>query len=222
MKIRKITFLVIWLLLTSSANAALIDNSIFTTDETTGLDWLDLSYTAGLSYNESLYGLDTYEGGRWRYATNIEVENIFWTLFSGYYDTDPRGFSEGAGAYENQKTDIVNFFNLFGITTYTYKIEASSYGLYSDENGIIRRLGASCYDTSCFGSSNGYIEGLNVVLSFDPDYNSWRDTYASKLGTFIVRDSNNISEVPIPATIWLFSSGLISLFSINKCKKSML
>lgn len=54
MKIRSILLSLALLSGSASANAILVDNEDFTTDTRTGLDWLDMSFTDGYSYNEVL------------------------------------------------------------------------------------------------------------------------------------------------------------------------
>jgi len=61
------------------SHAALIDNQTFTTDTVTGLDWLDLTETMGMSYDgvvSQLLGAGQRLEG-WRYASRDEVK-IFW------------------------------------------------------------------------------------------------------------------------------------------------
>ena len=78
-----------------NAGAALVDNGSYTTDTDQGLDWLDLSETAGVSYTEALAANSDY-----RLASNTEVEALFATAFDGYYDTSVNGYSRFRdGAY---------------------------------------------------------------------------------------------------------------------------
>ncbi len=78
---KKINVLVIsflLLIITSSVNAALIDNGDFTTDSISQRDWLDLSFTDNMSYEavmaETGVGGD-FEG--WTIATNLDVIEFF-------------------------------------------------------------------------------------------------------------------------------------------------
>ena len=74
------------LLLSGEVHAAIIDNDYFTTDTNSGLDWLDVNITFGLSYDqakETTY----FSSGGFRHATATEVVDIFTefgvTNFSG-------------------------------------------------------------------------------------------------------------------------------------------
>ena len=58
-------------------NAEIIDNGKYTTDTLTNLDWLDVSETVGLSYNQVLSQID--KGGNlegWTFATRQQI-NVF-------------------------------------------------------------------------------------------------------------------------------------------------
>ena len=59
------------LVLSTSVNAALIDNGTYTTDSLSGLDWLDLTETNNQSYNQS----PTLNPG-WRHATHTEITGL--------------------------------------------------------------------------------------------------------------------------------------------------
>ena len=59
------------------APAAIINNGTYTTDTATGLDWLDLTASIGLSYNNvsSQFGAGGAFAG-WRYATGAELTTL--------------------------------------------------------------------------------------------------------------------------------------------------
>ncbi len=69
---------------TSPSEATLIEidlvaagDKLITYDTETGLDWLDLGVTAGLSYNEVLGGAGGYIGNGWRFAKANEIDALF-------------------------------------------------------------------------------------------------------------------------------------------------
>jgi hypothetical protein len=76
--VRKIIGFVFFLGFLNIAHATIIDNGAFTTDTATGLDWLDVSATVNLSYNQvnaTLLGAgQLYDG--WRYAVLDEVSTF--------------------------------------------------------------------------------------------------------------------------------------------------
>jgi hypothetical protein len=58
------------------ANAVIIDQTATTLDTDTGFEWLDMSYTDGITYAAALAGSNTFEGGGWRNASYLEVVEL--------------------------------------------------------------------------------------------------------------------------------------------------
>ncbi len=203
MKLIKLSLAATLLAFSVNANSALIDNGLYTTDDVSGLDWLDLTVTDSQAYNS----VEALNPG-WRHATNSEVENIFSTLFDGYYSNlSNGGSSSSSGAYADQYEDTINFMSLFGITgTFNDNgyITEYSWGAYLDENNILRQMGARLSTWS----------GATTLSGIDPtlDIGSIINTGNSYYGTYMVR----ASVVPVPAAVWLFASGLIGLVSLAK------
>ncbi len=200
-------FFVWWLLAASSAQAALIDNGTFTTDDISSLDWLDLNVTSNTSVTDALS-----QNSGWRLPTNAEVEGLFASAFPEYMSTHGDGFSHSGDLSISdaaaQLDRILEWHSLLG----TSGIDGSdrySYGLYQDENSRWRMIG-SRYDTN---------HPANLVFGpeFQNDY--WRD-YSSQatdgheaFGVLLTRTS----VVPIPAAAWLFGSALLGLGFLRRC-----
>ena len=193
-------------LLALNVNGALIDNGTFTTDDVSGLDWLDFSFTDGQAYDSA----ETLNPG-WRHATNSEMVNLFSVLFDGIYDTSAEIGASRTGQvidpYANQRTDIAVFESLFGITQTTCTNDqcVSIYGVFEDEGGILRISGA------------WYSQGNHSVITPENlgDYEVFREGN-SEVGIYMVR----ASVVPVPSAVWLFGSGLIGLIGLAKRKKT--
>jgi hypothetical protein len=171
--------------LLSPVQAALVDNGLYTTDTVSGLDWLDLSETAGNSYQ---YADDPNSG--WRHATNAEIESIFAQSFDGYFDTEALNTSISSYGYADQNADTAVFIDLFGLD------EQRAIGMYKDEDEIVRFMGAQ---------DNG-----NYTVVYGLEYSnvySETSTTSSAIGTWLVRST----VVPIPAAVWLFGSALAGL-----------
>ncbi len=206
MKFWKLVSATMAMVLSASTNAALIDNDTFTFDTSTGLDWLDLSETAGISYS---LALSTHSG--WRYATYVEVQNLFGVLFNGYYDTDTTLHLSRStdNAYSDQAIDVNDFQSLFGIVssiTASGKTHNYTYGLYSrGEPSTLRAMGA-------YSNTEGRtdVQGIEFYQAYTSSFT------ASGHGTYLVRTS----IVPIPTAFLLFSSGLIGLIGFAKRNKS--
>ena len=199
MKFWKLASAATALLLSTSVNAALIDNGSYTTDTVSSLDWIDLSITDTNPYN-----LAPSLNSGWRHATNNEVANLFGILFDGYYDTEGNGSSYIAnGAYADQTTDVSNFISLFG-STYeaTDQSLILSIGMYLDENNVLRAMGVN---------TSSYVFGIDLNSDMSP----YLDTSHQNVGVFMVRTS----VVPVPSAVWLFGSGLIGLAGFGRRKK---
>ncbi len=195
--------IIVTIALSSNAHATLIDNGLFTSDNTTGLDWLDLSISAGQSYNSTA----TINDG-WRYATNEEVENLFNTAFEGYYShrPDDYAFSQDYTHYVGLEQDAANWWGLFGGTT-----PSKSLGMYRDENNMLRTLGVTRY------YSNGwFVYGKNYSTNLSDQADSQLDSY----GTFLVRNTEGY-QAPIPEPIMpiLFITGIAG-FIAGRTRKS--
>lgn len=209
MKFGKLTSVTTAIFLSTSVNAAMVDNGTYTTDTVTGLDWLALSLTDNQAYSTA--PINNIE---WRYATNTEVENLFITMFDGYYDTNLTDkYSEGTqGAYADQHGDVLAFIDLFGTTGTSTNTSVISLGFYEDEAGVLRKLGVTHISIETSGYDNTLVYGLDYTY----DYDFARDTNVPEAGIFMVRTS----VVPVPAALWLFGSGLIGLIGLAKQKKA--
>jgi hypothetical protein len=197
----KQTLALIGLTLSLGANAALVDHGSFTYDSDQGLDWLDFTETAGLTYTAALSA-----NSSWRLATNAEIEVLHATAFDGYSDTNTSShFSSALGGgtpYADQEEDFSKFINLFGDTGYPAQ---SSRGFYLDESSMWRLIGATV------ASDNTLIFGTDFGFDGSSDVDSGRDGY----GFSLVRTS----VVPIPAAAWLFGSAILGLAGVARRKK---
>lgn len=189
-------FIALLLISGMPVHASLIDNGSYTTDDLSGLDWLDLTE----SNNMTMQGALASNTG-WRYATNSEVEGLFWQLFPGYYDTNLTSHysaTNSGNAYSNQNNDVTVFFALFGSSVVNDSRDMS--GLYRDEDGLIKVMGVQ----SQISTGDSWVQGLEFWPS-QPNYET--TSTAIGFGTYLVRTS----VVPVPAAIWLFGSALAGL-----------
>ena len=123
---KKISVLICSIILALSfagaANAALIErdrynpnDGLITFDSTTGLEWLDVSETQGMSYNDVLSDQSIQFDG-WRYATKGEVGDLF-----GYIDIPegPTGSASGSSTtIDPALTNIDETLGYLGVTTF--------------------------------------------------------------------------------------------------------
>lgn len=196
-----------------NANAALIDNGDWTTDDINGLDWLDLSITDGQSYN-----LATSLNTGWSYATNTQVVDLFDQLFSGYYDTSGLGFSSSgyAGAnvyagYTDQNSDVDLSQELFGYTYINNNFDFS-FGFFKDENGKLTLMGTGQFIDPLYPADSTTVYSPDYIN----DYAGFIDGHSSN-GIYLVRQT---SSVPEPSSLFLMSIGLLTLFGAVRKKGS--
>lgn len=163
-----IVFLVSITVSNRSANAALIqadylisnDNgAVFDTDS--GLTWLGLDKTTGLSYIDAGQFDKNY-----RYATYLEVEELFSQFDNAEYL--PIGIAPNVSG--ELKVAALSFASLFGANLGSF-----SYGLYNNESGILNYAGV-------------YTAGTNIIgTGWDFNYEIFRASGNSAFSTYLVK-----------------------------------
>lgn len=202
--------LVVFALWSGSTSAALIDKGSYITDDVLGIDWLDLSLTAGMTMQDA-----ASSNADWRYASLSEVEQLFDQLFNGFYETGPGYSATKAGffpqvpePYQGQLVDSRRFHELFGVndneagTNFTY-------GLYRSSESEIRLVGVK--------ASTTYVSSVIYGLEFEQDFSDLFNSDANpKMGTLLVRNA----VVPLPGALVLFASALASFFLFDRSRLS--
>jgi hypothetical protein len=186
---------------TSTANAALIDSGSFTTDTSTGLDWLDLTETVSTSYDYVSSQLG--EGGEfegWALASRSQVLGLL----------DNAG---GSGAYLDWSTEnngvVTPLLDLWGDFS-TDAQNNSVHFLFDEVNEFDQHRLAYLFDTT--KSTEGLSNDLMRI-----DHGFWGSSPSTQVGSALVRVS--AVPVPVPAAVWLFGSGLIGLIGFARRKK---
>ena len=219
MGIKSIALGVSALILSSSVNAAIIstdwqaaDDNLITQDTNSGLEWLDLTVTVGMSYDAVSAQLGVggdYEG--WRYATTSELIGFF-DAFGG-----DSGYYSGWSTQNNGLFDVIAPYwgDLF-CSNYSSCPTGEGYsqvihnGIFSDASNATR---SQIYDRPVNGQpdvttyDNVLVDGIQIP-----------NTIALEgMGSALVRD---VSAVPVPAAAWLFGSGLLGLIGVARRKKA--
>ena len=208
MKTWKLVAVVTTFVLSASVNAALIDNGAYTTDDVNNLDWLDLDYTEGLSYNAAQFAAASVAGGAWTYASEGQVNDMFFQMFPGWLRTH----SQGTSFNTLYSSEVDLFTSLFGHSDRVGINDTTRFsrGFYLDDVGILRMLGV-----------NNAVDPVLSDLIFGPDlvndFTDWNmDNGTYPVSTFLVRST----AVPVPAAVWLFGSGLIGLAGFARRKQA--
>jgi len=209
MKLQGLASAVTLIILSTNVNAALVDNGAFTTDTSTNLDWLDLTETTGYSYNQMLASFSDANSQFYgfTYATQTDLATLW--VSAGY-----TGNFNNYTSDLNDRAVINELFNLFGKTGSNCCDRSD--GIFDDS------------DTDTNISFLYLIPELSpwesrVSISFNslsPDDVNWPAQGANDMGSWIYRDSNFLPQVPVPAAVWLFGSGLIGLIGVGRRKKS--
>lgn len=170
------------LLVAGSANAALIDNGTSMIDTATGLKWLDLTQTQGMSWNTSLASsFVTVEG--YTHATETQVITLFTN--AGFLTT-------------NNVNNVLNnpaantLLAYLGCTQFCNTVNALGRG-FAEWSGAQKTR------------PNYHMTGLGAGAATTSLLTSNLDLVDPTAGHFLVK------VVPVPAAVWLFGSALGAL-----------
>lgn len=241
MNFLKLTSVAIAIGLSTNVSGAIINYAGYSHDTDTnivtgnGLEWLQWDHTNGESISSIQSQLDTIEGGGWYIATNAQVAELLNAFnFGTTFDNDENthqltytGYSVGDSSMEADKI----FISMFGDTLaaaglsdcYAGDCRTASNVLFGyDMDGDGKYNSASVYDDYTSSDFGDAFQG-DVSLSSDwVDINWSYDAWSVALvrgGEPPVIPEPEIPAVPVPAAIWLFGSGVISLVGIARRKK---
>ena len=188
---RFISVMAVWLAISASAHATLIDNGSYTSDTLTGLDWLDIDETFNYSYEEVSTSFGTgqaFEG--WRYATADETR----ALLDGFNLNIEFGLFKNPTIYAGWQEFSDLFSADLGSGVLTWAM------VKADDNYDYARVAEWLSDF--------YFSGVDSGISYSIQ------TAQSTLGSFLVRTS----EVPAPAPLWLLGATMLWLTGIRRSK----
>jgi len=187
-------FIGLFLTISSVANAVIVDNSSFTTDTASGLDWLDLTPTLGKTYfqvNGLLQSGQAYSG--WSFATDTQLEGLV-SNFTGFTPASNANSSTNPNLFDGLIT-------LFGGQTFAGK----SANIYGAKGLIGDTAFGSLFQVKSFERFNDSpVYGTYTQANNVPD---------SVVGAFLVRPTkfsltNPATSVPEPETYAMFLAGL--------------
>ena len=199
--------------LCSVSNASIIDNGTYTTDTTSGLDWLDITETLFKSYNE-IYAYGTYSKFKgWRYASgkefNLLIKNAGGVIANEY------NFNYQEEVLNVSVIDVIQ--HLLG-------------GAFMSGSGVMITTGLLSDSTADGQHYTALLINNDIeITSLDSSVARASTYYASSgihnTGSFLVRNTSYIpppSFISEPSTLVLFGLGLAGLgFSRRTIRQSL-
>lgn len=194
------------LLLAGNAHSAFIDQGTYIQDTVGGLDWLKLTETTGISYDNR--NSISYLSTGWRYATRDEVRSLFVdfagspsvlnipdVIYSRSGTTDPTAVA-GSEA----------FLDLFGRTG-----DYTPSDWYDYTWGLIDEVAGSGNIYAPFVAYDEYYNNAQYIVDLDVAglgvvSSSYADT---TLGHWLVRSNATEASVPVPPALALVLGGLL-------------
>jgi hypothetical protein len=212
---KKVASLLGLLLLSNAAQAELVagdwlseGDSQVTIDTDTGIEWLKLNNTSGMSVNQVIAELGRdgdFEG--WRLPTSEEVQALIETVLPTHTWNDAsttthysyKGYGQKSSTdYAKTWIEVLGYTNETPTpTTANWAIETHSYGLHVEDDGGVAMTGVLWQQSHNRG--NDYY----TTLLFDDWVNSNFDmdwTNGNRLGVFLVSDGGvTLSSINDPS-----------------------
>jgi len=224
----------LFLLLSSiNTHASIVDLGIITRDTGTGLDWLDVTETRGISYNQVIAQMGAgaaYEG--WRYATASELDLLITNFGYTRRSSCNYGVTHCDFNLSGDRIVIENFIKTLGDTRdalldeINHDFDTNAFGAAGVQgllNEYLPRPTDLTFTTVAAIEDFEYVDritGLPTSDSYDRvkvhDFGISRTYGQGQIGSFLVMTS----PVPVPAAVWLFGSGLIVLVGFSKRKRA--
>ena len=225
MKIISSLLALVLMLSPAFAKAGLIDNDDFTTDDISGLDWLDLSFTKRLSYNDVEASLSNGSLTGWRFATSLEFD----VLVENHLGLEPDNY------FSRRQYD--GFASLIGLLGSTYSKVESVQGVTETSYFAVAFVDSTGFDLGQprqfgYGHLGGYFRpSSNIAFSRD------KDSGVGSHASLLVRDnpdyqnvlvtnppvnppSGSAASVSEPSNLMLLSVALIGLLRIKRRSKT--
>ncbi|HEY6643657.1 PEP-CTERM sorting domain-containing protein [Povalibacter sp.] len=186
------------------SEATLINYGSSTHDTATGLEWLDVNLTSGLTYNSVLNDAGGFITDGWRYATGAEID----ALAGRYIGSPEETFSGGL--------DFIETLIMIGLLEPTFErsfvpgitgqsLTIATLGYYDDETGG-SRVGLAEFMVNVLVPAPGFGDSFTGRWTTFDDFLA-PNTLAPQIGSFLVRSTS----VPEPGTMGLLSIGLLAL-----------
>ena len=198
-------------ILSFAVNAAVITHGYLTTDDDgssniitdslNNVEYLRLDLLADLTYAQTVAVLNTQDGGGWSIATSVDAINFTRALLGGSTTCSHNGTSVTVATCGLQTGWVAGDFGDDFVTGPSGNDDA----WFLDDNGEA--------DYVILGST-GYVFMYDFTLNASDAYSASGAASATPISWLLVRPL----VVPVPATVWLFGSGLIGLIGVARRK----
>jgi hypothetical protein len=202
------------------AHADLVDRGLQTYDSQSGLEWLDLSQTRGLSFDAVCAQLGaggSYAG--YRYATTLEAQTLLGE------------FGLPIVSYTTYATDIwapnlANFDALLGLNVGglgpAYGFQAETGDLAGAGYHLLLYGSAASMNTALNADSDDAIAAGDRLISRSAEVTvGYAASYSDRnLSHFLVRKAEPVTSVPEPGTYALMLVGLMGVGLVSRRKAS--
>lgn len=181
------------------------DGFNITFDDVSGLQWLDLSVTSGMSRNQ-VQASSLITSGAYRFARDVEVDNLFATnigISFGGSSAQTTPFNANAALVAAGQA----FVNFFGVTNGQFPI--GSFGLVDSATTLPG--GFNTYSVRLTSPSNPTVQLFRLDR---PDTLASSGGFAG-FGSFLVKASDS-SEIAEPGAFALFGAGLAMLLLVRR------
>lgn len=229
MKLCKLAPVAATLLLSTSVNA-----SVMNTLNGVDYEWLELTVTAGMSRTQVEAGIAVALPGDQLYGYEYASRQLIEDLFLSYAPWDGREWwHESSEVIDG----TINYLNDFGLLE-TYEIGAifkvntvdgnfiptdavgssgALFGLSSECGSLLQTCGGQMAYHSMNGVPVIAYQQANYGWDATTDPHLISASFANPtIGSHLVR----LAPVPLPATVWLFGSGLIGLIGVARREKA--
>ena len=187
---------------TAFASSQLLDNGNYTTDTHTGLDWLDLTETRGLSFDDvnSQMGIgQKYDG--WRFASRADVTQ-FWADAGGQGPFT--GTASGANNWVGELQYLWGKTYPFVYTVNGYLVQGTV-AMTSDASITCPTCNLTVYLLDNINDNNSSVGDIAEALQLNEAYRSQGQV---PIGHALIRQT---SPIPEPASLPLYALGLIAV-----------
>ena len=192
------------------ASAFPVDFGYFSRETSTGLDWLDVRATAGISYNDVRAGAGGWTNSGWRYASGAEVRH----LFEAALGVPSENFYRG-DVYPDLLASAFRLVRQLGVTTSfntaegirqlygtDYPIQVNSLGMF-DDGTANARVGIADLSARSAYEVLSVVEPESTTGTRWVAYDDWWGDLDSVqpnaigIGSYLVRSSSlQVSEPP--------------------------